>query len=262
MSKDFEKQSRSIADSSGFPLQLRIAQVANASEDWRVLVEEHPWSSDDPDSGGFIDLVLEEKQHGVQKMVVECKRIRDAIWVFLVHGVRVAHRSRARVWYSSYNTNKWDNFGWLERQPAPESYESKFCAIPGIEQGRRSLLDRTTSELIKATEALASDEKGLLEGRGKEVKSNGIYIPVLVTTADLAVALFDPKDVSLKDGSLPKSTVFKTVPFIRFRKSLTNKLSPSRLQTLKEVYLASERSIFIVNSEFFQDFLHKWELLE
>jgi hypothetical protein len=70
MSKEFEKLSRSIADPSGFPLQLRIAQVANASTDWRVLVEEHPWSSDEPDSSGFIDLVLEEKNSSVQKMVI------------------------------------------------------------------------------------------------------------------------------------------------------------------------------------------------
>jgi hypothetical protein len=121
-------------------------------------------------------------------------------------------------------------------------------------------LDRTAAELIKATEALALEEKGLIENRGKEFTFIGIYIPVLVTTAELAVALFNPKDVSLKDGSLPDCTVFENVPFIRFRKSLTNKLSPSRPQTLKEVYSASERSIFIVNSEFFQAFLQNWEL--
>jgi len=35
----------SIANSSGFPLQLRIAHEANASSKWRVYLEEHPWQS-------------------------------------------------------------------------------------------------------------------------------------------------------------------------------------------------------------------------
>jgi hypothetical protein len=51
MSDEFEKQARSIANASGFPLQIRVANIAEFSK-WKVLLEEHPWRSDETRSEG------------------------------------------------------------------------------------------------------------------------------------------------------------------------------------------------------------------
>ena len=82
---------RSIANSSGFPLQISIANVANSTEKWSVHLEEHPWKSTDNNADGFIDLVLKEL-HGVQIMVVECKRVRQSSWVFMIPKVNTSLR--------------------------------------------------------------------------------------------------------------------------------------------------------------------------
>ena len=262
MIKDFEKLSRSISNSSGFPLQLRIAQVANSSSNWRVLVEEHPWSLENSGGNGFIDLVLVEiNTHLEKRMVVECKRVRDTAWVFLVPKIPAEKTAHIRVWFSNHPNSKWETFYWTDHYAGPASYESKFCAIQGQEQGRGKLLDRMGVELIEATEALAWEEKKLQKSTGNQGSSfTCFYIPVLVTTAELSVASFNPGDVSLRDGSLPKDTSFEKVPYIRFRKSLTNKPSSPPPKSLRDVYSASERSFFIVNSEFFQEFLRNLDL--
>lgn len=86
MTRGQDEQILSIANASGFPFQLRVAElVESTSSDhgWRAIVQEHPWI--DPETGkagGFIDLVL--AQHGSSvRLVVECKRTRGGQWVFL-----------------------------------------------------------------------------------------------------------------------------------------------------------------------------------
>jgi hypothetical protein len=258
MNNEYEKQSRSIADSSGFPLQLKIGEVVNSSGKWRVFLEEYPWESQETKTNGFIDLVINDRVN-VQCMVLECKRVRQAAWVFLVPLLDPEPRTHARLWCSSYNGTKWILFGWQDYQTSPASYESKFCAILGHEHGRRTLLERTAAELVESVEALAIQEKQLEDNRNNTGLSFGrIYVPVLVTTAELRVGLFDPKSISLTDGSLPTEATFKTVPYVRFRKSLTSRVISTAHSSLQETYESTERTIFVVNAESFQVFLQEW----
>ena len=69
---------------SGFPLQIKTAALVEQFVErhgWRVRYSEHSWRSANDD--GFIDLVLEDR-HGTGVLVVECKRVLNASWVFLV----------------------------------------------------------------------------------------------------------------------------------------------------------------------------------
>lgn len=261
MNDEFEKQSRSIADSSGFPLQLRVAEVVKSSKKWRPFLEEHPWQLKETNTNGFIDLIINAKENEVQSMVLECKRIRQAPWVFLIPKVDPGERTHARLWHSSHNGTKWTNFGWRDLQAMPESYESKYCAIPGHEHGRRTLLERTAAELVESIEALAIQEKQLEETQAAlQFGIHRIYIPVIVTTAELRVALFEPRAISLNDGSLPGDTSFKPVPFLRFRKSLTSRVNSTGEHSLKTAHEATERTVFIVNAEGLLEFLQRWEI--
>jgi hypothetical protein len=81
-----------------------------------------------------------------------------------------------------------------------------------------------------------------------------------VTTAELRVALFEPKAISLTEGSLPVDTSFKTVPFLRFRKSLTSRVNSRGEHSLKAAHEATERTVFVVNAEGLLEFLQRWEI--
>lgn len=251
---------RSIANSSGFPLQLRIAHEATASSKWRVYLEEHPWQSPITNSEGFIDLVLLD-EHRVQSMIIECKRVRQFPWVFMIPSLDCRERTHVRLWCSDQSTDRWNYFGWTDRQGIA-SHEAKYCAIPGQEQGRRNLLERTASEIVEATESFAWQEKKLADNVPPNMRAfRRIYIPVIVTTAELKVSCFDPSTISLEEGDLPHDTTFTSVPYVRFRKSLSSRIDTgSAIDQAIHLHRASERSVLVVNAENFSNFINNWEI--
>ncbi len=264
MSNEFEKHARSIANSSGFPLQIRVANIAESTSIWRVFLEEHPWQSDNTKYEGFLDLVLIKTSSEYKRddaMVIECKRVRETAWVFLIPDPQPNQRYHARLWESKYACieGKWNKFGWVDRTADPSSFESQFCAIPGQEKGRRTLLERIAAELIEATEALALQEK---RHAPADYDFYRLYIPVIVTTAELIISHFEPESVSLKDGCLPPDSVFETVPYIRFRKSLATNLASSLGRDIQEMHEMTERTVFIINAQRVQDFLRVLDIRE
>jgi hypothetical protein len=256
MNEEFNKQAASIANSSGFPLQIRIANIAESTKVWGVFLEEHPWKSDVTGSEGFIDLVLIKNRVA---MVIECKRVRETKWVFLIPNSpnpEPSQHYRARPWESLYSDGKWSKFGWSNQEALPSSYESQFCAIPGTGQGRKTLLERTSAELIEATEALALQENEHVTGGHL---SHRIYIPIIVTTAELVISSFEPGSISLRDGCLPQDSDFENVPFVRFSKTLTTQYGISHRGNIQDTHELAKRTVFIVNAENFEQFLVDWK---
>lgn len=273
MSNEFEKYAATIANSSGFPLQIRVANIAESSSRWKVLLEEHPWHSDETGSEGFMDIVLlRPSVNSRDIMVIECKRVKQTKWVFLIPKInpKPIQFSRARLWESRHTESGWNRFDWSDMQTEPGSYESQICAIPGQEHGHRNLLERTSAELTQATEALAVQERSLFEKRRIErigapmgMRVYTRYIPVIVTTAELVISFFEPESISLKDGFLPSDSVFETVPVVRFRKSLkAPKIGYLPGIDIQEMHAITERTVFIVNAEGFQSFLEEWGVLD
>ena len=62
---------------SGFPFQLRVEHEIRRTQqehNWSVASCEHPWTSGDAKSSGFIDIVLSHIQFVTFRLVIECKR--------------------------------------------------------------------------------------------------------------------------------------------------------------------------------------------
>jgi hypothetical protein len=248
-----------IANSSGFPLQIATVHAVNQSRNWRVLFEEHHWQSDRTGSEGFIDIVAVTKDRATCAMVMECKRVRQTAWVFLIPKESPSMRSQTTVWHSHRKDSKWTKYDWINLQADPSSYQSQYCAIPGQEQGRRNILERTASELIDSVEAFAEQERLIQEKNGTD-HFNCAYIPVVVTTAQLFVSYFDPAAISLTEGSLPTDAPLIPVPNMRFRKSLGTRAFFSSVSSIGELHTVSERTIFVVNSENLPEFMRQFEV--
>ena len=84
MKNGLEKLGRNAADSSGFPLQIRVADVVRSSRKWNLLVEEYPWGFDVTGLQGFIDVVAINAENNFETLVVQCKRVKETAWVFLI----------------------------------------------------------------------------------------------------------------------------------------------------------------------------------
>lgn len=260
MSAELAQHPISSANASGFPLQIATATAVNNSQHWRVVVEEHLWRTEGG-TQGFIDIIAANRKRNppLDILVIECKRVRQAGWVFLVPEIPPPLRRQAKIWGSYLVDTTWRKYGWENLPSDPPTYQSEYCAIPGQDQGRMNLLERTASELIDSVEALATQEKEL-QDRGGAKDFARIYVPILVTTAKLFVACFDPSSIELAEGTLPKETATEEVPYIRFYKGLGTYRGQLNGTTIQELHGWSQRTVFIVNAEKLPSFLEELEI--
>jgi hypothetical protein len=182
--------------------------------------------------------------------------VRQTGWVFLIPKPSVSLSRQVTVWSSHRVDSKWMEYRWKNFGPYPPTYESEYCAIPGQESGRNTLIERTAYDLTDSIEALTEQEKQIQEKRSTN-NFTRVYIPVVLTTAQLFVSEFDPAAISLTDGSLPEDTPFSPVSYLRFRKSLSTRAQASSTSSIETLYSESVRTIFVVNAENLPQFLHE-----
>ena len=251
-----------IVNSSGFPLQIGLQNKVNKtfeSHGWKVFTNEHPWQNIETGNSGFIDLTLID-QCNVQVSVIECKRVQDSDWLFLIPSSNPSNRRHAKYWRTQIENNKTIYFDWRDSAVDPSSPESEFCVVLGHDRKSKPMLERIASELIDATESMASEEYQL--HINKKLDLFRIYYPVIVTTAKLQVCKFNPEDISIDNGKIDKVN-FETVPFVRFRKSLViRNASTTVFNNLKDVVRAKERTIFVVNASHVLKFLETLEIVD
>lgn len=250
-----------VLNESGFPLQIAIEHLveSTAPGDWHIRYSEHAWRSQNDVQAGFIDLVLQNR-YNTAVMVVECKRVRDADWLFFSSTGTPSSRAHCKGWVSCYRENSFKFFGWEDVRVDPPTPEASFCVIRGQDvNGRRSMLERVASEVVASTEAIALQEKLLhLPPSSKQFR---MYFNVIVTTASLLVAEFEPANISLAEGILDDAK-FIEVPFLRFRKQLMDALTPVDFMDYQNGNVARSResTVFIVNAEHFAEFLREFEV--
>ncbi|GAB57348.1 hypothetical protein [Rheinheimera nanhaiensis] len=248
-------------NSSGFPLQIAIKNRVNDTYNkhgWRTRYTEHSWRNRTTGESGFIDLVL-ASQNGTQFLVVECKRVKDTSWIFLVEGQDKKTRRHTKCFVLNKSGVDMKRFEWLDLTLEPSTPQSQFCVVPGTDNRSQSLIERASAELVSATEALALEDNSLTLNDRDDLK---IYFNVIVTTAKLQVCRFDPAAISLVDGTIADAE-FEEVPYVRFRKQL------NPVYEIPEVYAVAgsidvarvkENTVFVVNSEYISNFLEDFEI--
>lgn len=253
-----DEKLRSVLSHSGFPLQMRVRREIeeHASEhEFTVVASDFPWMH--REETGFVDLVLTKR---VWVLVLDCKRAgreESQPWVFLVSEKDVAEVSRATCLW----TGPWKQGGGRSRQDGhddmdfePVSYEAEFCAIMGSPDRRENLIERIASTLVKAAKSIYSQQAS--SKRAQDVNFRAVYVPVIVTTADLHVARVD--DVSLDDGRM-RGGKFDRVDVVRLRKSLDQPWGS--IEDLRDAYEQSQRTVFVVRARAIVEFLKDWRLL-
>lgn len=255
-----DKKLRDIVNSSGFPLQIGIQRHIEKTQNihgWSVLAKELPWHNLSADTNGFVDLVL-TNQYDTQKIIIECKRVRETSWLFLEPDTRNADRRHATFWVTCVEDDNTHYFNWFEAALDPSSPESAFCVVHGQDPKSKPMLERTAAELLDATEAIAFEEYQL--HKKDKTRFLSFYCSVIATTAELRICTFNPEDISTEKGEIHKAE-FRKVPFLRFRKSLSTR-QPSHVgvKSFKEAIGAKERTVFVVNAEHIVEFVQSLEI--
>lgn len=250
----------SSAKRSGFPLQIAVTHVVENSSKWHgwsVLHTEHAWKT--PPSGGddFLDVVL-ENEHRTSVLNIECKRVQNSNWTFLVPKASPNKRFHVNSWVSLHEESKLRFFNWFDLVAEPSSHQSAYCVVEGQDPKARPMLERTAAEVVESTEALAKEkaDSGILADRRLR-----IYYNVIVTTATLNVVNFDPKDITLENGEI-KQAAHQEVPFVRFRKQLTTHACEGTFPEIKSregFRVNNEKTAFVINSMNLVEFLREFK---
>lgn len=239
---------------------------------WDVVAEEYPVTLATEDTR--IDIVLRtDKCNGVQELygIVECKRAdpQYVCWLFgspgapeyaNCLGTNVEHaggssdktpdisirQSQIKFKFSTYSA-KW----WLEvkKQKAtakkissPDNIESAFIQV------------------LKGLEGFTQEQYN--QRRKGHVSGTVAFIPVVITTAPLFVAEYDPKNINLANGRIAKNRIYfgstdeptEEVEWILVHYGAGTNVIP---QLIPEEYYSTypadllrykTRSIFVVNS--------------
>jgi hypothetical protein len=122
------------------------------------------------------------------------------------------------------------------------------------------MLERLASDVLTATEALGLQERDYRWPTDAETFR--VYVSLIVTTAPIFVATYDPSRISLADGTL-EGAKFTQVPFLRFRKQLgwnaAGRIKPNSAMPAEIAY-ARESTVFVVNAESLLEFLEAFEV--
>jgi len=252
--KDEQDKLRQLLNASGFAFQLGLEEAVRSGPvagTWRVTAREYPWVT--RTGRGYIDLIL---TRGNVHLVVECKRSRDAVWMFLMPDQKQLRRSRARIRWTQSVPNGPNLADWGDIQVSPESPEVEFCAIRGQGETDRPLLERIAATAAEAAESISVD---FLELRKGSPHVN-VIIPVIVTSAQLTLSQFKPGTVDLGTGEIGTAE-FATVPHVRFRKSLGSTSIPDEYdaERLEDLRQAAERTVFVVSGEYFVAWLSEFD---
>lgn len=238
-------QMQSLLDSSGFPFQSAVTERIRATENdhkYWVYLSEHPWQDEISSESGFIDLVIE---HGCVRIVIECKRAKGGTWLFTVPHESKPDIETARLPWQGSNPSP-NNHGVAEFFLSPPSYQSRECILRGQDDENRTLLERLGGKLLLSIDAIMEEAAQIAQPSDPE---QYVYIPCVITTAELVVASVDPLQVSLEDGTV-SNFVYETVDYIKFRKSLVTNLSAGANPAhLADSSLDKQRTLLIVNSK-------------
>ena len=263
-------------NSSGFPFQVGlIKEIERTFKDhaWKVDVGEHRWNHAELRESGYIDLIVSHNSY-IFTVLIECKRMREGNLIFLTPEGSSPDCSRLSAFFTAQGTHLAEDMGanlakdvyyWADTDFAPPSKEAEFCIMKGQDE-KNPMLEKIADGLLPAVEAVGLEYLALIS-RGKGWEDNRLFLPVIVTNAELRTATYDPANTSMATGELEEDKcVFASVPFIRFRKSLSTHY-PSHLShaikskqggaTLEQASKANERTILVINSLAVSDTLKK-----
>jgi hypothetical protein len=223
-----------------------------------VKYTEHSWKNSEDGREGFIDLVLQDAQ-GTMSLAVECKRRKDAQWIFLMPDPKQMQRRHVKAWVTWSGSDSPKYFGWRDVTADPRTPQSQFRIVRGEDSKAKPMLEAIGSELVSATEAFAGEERPALYTSRENLR---VYFSVIVTTAKLYTCEFDPASIPLSTGAIPNGRTTE-VAAVRFRKQLAVRMSERDLahhQRPHDVSLAKEHTVFVVNAERFIEFLNELEI--
>ena len=155
-----------------------------------------------------------------------------------------------------------NSLSFIERWNASASKTWMWKPLP---EYTKPTLEKFSGELLLSLEYLAREESELYLKNFKALQQHHpfsiIYLPIIVTTANLYTMKFDPSNVDITDGKVTKSNL-APVEFVRLRKNLATSIEydKAKMYLLDDINKENDRTVFIVQANSFIKFLSMLKL--
>jgi Holliday junction resolvase-like predicted endonuclease len=248
-----------LVNAAGFLFQLRVeheikTRLKVSGSNWDIAAREYRWVNRHTGDEGYIDLILRK---GIVVLVIECKRVTNGVWAFLSED-GVSSTQRARLLWTHQSSGSKPTTDWADFTVDPSSPESLFCVVRGHGEKDKPMMERIASNLMNAVEALAEQELQL--SQVADLPKQCIFVPLIITNAELVVPRYNVASISIADGQIETAHSEK-VPLVRFRKSLFSAIPQrSPKPTIEESNRESERTVLIMSSTELVNVLNKFDL--
>ncbi len=245
---------------SGFPFQIGVReQIERTAGDhgWGVTAEEYHWSHKDSGKSGFIDLIVEHQQF-YYSLIIECKRVRSKdhggkspAWIFLTPNEYATNHDRLSGFKADKRRDElaaqklnFDKRYWTDdAKLGPPTVESAYCIFEAQDE-KSPMLERIADSLLPSVESAGAD---WLTHNDACNGTSRIFIPVVVTNATLYTCTFDASSIGMAEGNVPSGD-FQAVPFIRFRKGLTQATTKGNVRDFKDSNRQQQKTMLIINA--------------
>jgi hypothetical protein len=253
--------------------------LENNNTGWAVSAMEYPVSFNGQDTK--IDLVLYLNRSPEKYSLVECKRADPAYthWLFRVPNLNLTYSPHCSVLWmkcdqvsSNAPMDPFIGISSLEVD-VPTYYAQSWLEVKAVKsQGRTSTpqsIENAFSQVLRGINGFAQEQK--VQRIRQHSAFNTYIIPVVVTTALLHLAHFDPKEIDITTGKITRDKVKfndagaspTELPWILVNYGAAENIAPAPIPSnfigTDPKYLLVNKlwSIFVVNSNHIVDFYKK-----
>jgi len=253
--KKIQDESRlKIINASGYLFQLKVEdEIKNlktySDNNIKIIASEHRWVDLESKDEGFIDTIIE---NGIFRYVIETKRVQDGEWIFLVpEGSSPTQETRLLFTQLKNDNRIYKDWGKVILRPLTD--RSSFCIIRGQGESKLTMLERIGGILLRSVESLAYEELSI--GYDTERDRSFVYLPMIITNANLVCCRVDPANVDIATGRIDDAK-FTDIPYIQFFKNMSSSVSTDiTLKNIERINTHNNRSIIVINSEKISDYI-------
>lgn len=271
----------------GFLFQEKCAEVMQHNVNttkWRVHTTEYPVSIKERDSR--VDIILRDESSTSYEIyaIVECKRVNPArgYWLF---GNPLGTFSQPLLINLNAKYSKSGNYSIHYAQlklPFDDiaTYLINNWWLDISKKGRKEKHSASPNPIEDAFKQVCIGVSGIVQELEHQCKKDPqklstLFIPIVITSAPLYVAVYDLKDVDLTSGSINQDKIYfgprgqkaEKMEWLLVDYGASRSISPERLdenvEGISPVALEEyhKRSIFVVNSEHIVKFFARLHLV-
>ncbi len=243
-----------------YPLKFSVKEIIKISQQKGgdgtldiVIDDDYPENQDNKNEY----LIVKKNPYIDPRLIIKCNRfIGD--WKFYLPNTNKNQIGKGKCIYVEKQPEikeQLEKLIWIEPSIGPLSLVSEHCVMKSEGKNDFHSLEEILKELLGFLEDIAKKDMSIPYSNPFWKR---IYIPIIVTTANLQSCIFDPN--TIKKGSIDNCKINK-IELIRIRMNLSTNIEDNELkinEDIKSVYQKNQFTVLILQEDHMMQSLGKF----